>query len=104
MYYNNNLPDNIFATGHRNLTLGTVILGGLLFLLAIMIFIYPALIAYFIAAMILLAGLSVLAISWKLWRFRNAITKLDKDDSIHYKSPGTSQTHFTYFRWLRNKE
>ena len=94
MYYNNNLPDNIFATGHRNLTLGTVILGGLLFLLAIMIFIYPALIAYFIAAMILLAGLSVLAISWKLWRFRNAITKLDKDDSIHYKSPGTSQTHF----------
>jgi hypothetical protein len=101
MYYNNNLPDNIFATGHRNLTLGTVILGGLLFLLAIMIFIYPALIAYFIAAMILLAGLSVLAISWKLWRFRNAITKLDKDDSIHYKSPGTSQTHFTYFRWFK---
>ena len=67
MYYNNNLPDNIFAIGHRNLTLGTVILGGLLFLLAIMIFTYPALIAYFIAAMILLAGLSVLAISWKLW-------------------------------------
>ena len=67
MYYNNNLPDNIFARGHRNLTLGTVFLGGLLFLLAIIIFIYPALIAYFIAAMILLAGLSVLAISWKLW-------------------------------------
>ena len=67
MYYNNNLPDNIFAIGHRNLTLGTVLLGGLLFLLAIMIFTYPALIAYFIAAMILLAGLSVLAISWKLW-------------------------------------
>ena len=99
MYYNNNLSDNFFARGHRNLTLGTVLLGGLLFLLAIMIFTYPALIAYFIAAMILLAGLSVLAISWKLWRFRNAITKLDKDDSIHYKSPGTSQTHFTYFRW-----
>jgi hypothetical protein len=53
MYYNNNLPDNIFAIGHRNLTLGTVLLGGLLFLLAIMIFTYPALIAYFIAAMIL---------------------------------------------------
>ncbi len=94
MYYNNNLPDNIFARGHRNLTLGTVLLGGLLFLLAIMIFTYPALIAYFIAAMILLAGLSVLAISWKLWRFRNEITKLDKDDSIHYKSPKTSQIHF----------
>ncbi|MBL4664555.1 MAG: hypothetical protein JKY23_01120 [Nitrospinaceae bacterium] len=101
MYYNNNFPDSFFARGHRTLTLGTIILGGLLFLLAIMIFAYPALIAYFIAAVILFAGLSVLAIGWKLWRFRNEITKLDKieDDSFHYKSPRTSKTHFTYFRW-----
>jgi hypothetical protein len=67
MYYNNNFPDNIFARGHRILTFGTVLLGGLLFLLAIMIFAYPALIAYFIAAMILFAGLAVLVISWKIW-------------------------------------
>lgn len=100
MYYNNNFPDNFFARGHRTLTWGTVLLGGLLFLLAIMIFAYPALIAYFIAAMVLFTGLSVLAIGWKLWRFRNEITKLDKieDDSFHRKSPGTSQIHFTYFR------
>ncbi|MFT4577938.1 MAG: hypothetical protein ACI8PD_002072 [Nitrospinales bacterium] len=99
MYYNSNFPDNIFARGHRTLTWATVLLGGLLFLLAIIIFTYPVLIAYIIAAMILLAGTSVLAIGWKLWRFRNVILKLDKDDSFHYKSPGTSQTHFTYFRW-----
>jgi hypothetical protein len=98
MYYNKSFPDIFFSRGHRTLTWGTVILGGLLFLLAIMIFIYPALIAYFIAAMILFAGLSVLAISWKLWRFRNEITKLDKDDSFHYKPPGTNQTHSTYFK------
>ena len=101
MYYNNNLPDNIFARGHRNLTLGTVLLGGFLFLLAIMVFTYPALIAYFIAAMILLAGLSVLAISWKLWRFRNKIIKRNKieDEPYHYRSPVTSRTYFTYYRW-----
>ena len=99
MYDNNNFPDNIFVRGHHSLTLGTVLLGGLLFLLAIMIFAYPALIAYFIAVMILFAGLSVLVISWKLWQYRNKITKLDKDDSFHYKSPGTIQTYFTYFRW-----
>jgi uncharacterized membrane protein HdeD (DUF308 family) len=100
MYYNNNFPDNFFTRGHRTLTWGTVFLGGLLFFLAIMIFVYPALIAYFIAAMILFAGLSVLAIAWKLWRFRNEITKLDKteDESFHYRSPGTNQTHFIYFR------
>jgi hypothetical protein len=96
MYYNNNFPENIFARGHRTLTFGTVLLCGLLFLLAIMIFAYPVLIAYFIVAMILFAGLAVLVISWKIWQFRNKITKLDKDDSFHYKSAGTSQT---YFRW-----
>ena len=101
MYYNNNFPDNFFAKGHRTITGGTLLLGGFLFLLAILIFAYPALIAYFIAAMILFAGLSVLAIGWKLWRFRNEVTKLDKfeDEPYHYRSPRTSQTHFTYFRW-----
>ena len=94
MYYNNNFPESFFRKGHSTLTWGTFLVGSVLFFLAIFIFAYPALIAYFIAAMILLAGLSVLAISWKLWRFRNEITKLDKDYSIHYKSPRTSQTHF----------
>jgi uncharacterized membrane protein HdeD (DUF308 family) len=101
MYYNNNFPDNFFAKGHRTLTWGTVLLGGLLFLLSIMIFAYPALIAYFIAAVILFAGLTVLAIGWKLWRFRNEFTKLDKieDEPFHYRPPRASRTHSTYFRW-----
>jgi len=100
MYYNNKFPDNIFTRSHRTLTFGTVLLGGLLFLLAIMIFFYPTLIAYFIAAMILFVGLSILAIGWKLWRFRNEIIKLDKIEyePYHYRSPGTSRTNFTYFR------
>ena len=101
MYYNNNFPVNIFTRSHRILTLGTVLLGGLLFFLAIMIFLYPALIAYFIAAMMLFVGLSILAIGWKLWRFRNEIIKLDKmeDEPFHYRSSGTSRTRFTYLRW-----
>jgi len=101
MYYNNKFPVNIFTRSHHILTLGTVLLGGLLFLLAIMIFFYPALIAYFIAAIILFVGLSVLAIGWKFWRFRNAIIKLDKieDEHYHYRSPVTSRTYFTYYRW-----
>lgn len=96
-----NFPDDFFTRGHRTLTWGTVALGSLLFLLALMIFAYPALIAYFIAAMILLAGLSALAIGWKLWRFRNEIIKLDKfeDDPFHYQSPSAHRTHFTYFKW-----
>ena len=101
MYYNNNFPDNIFTRSHCTPTFGTVLLGGFVFLLAIMIFFYPALIAYFIAAIILFAGLSFLAIGWKFWRFRNEIIKLDKigDEPYHYRSPVTSRTYFTYYRW-----
>jgi hypothetical protein len=101
MYYKNNFPINIFTKSHRTFTLGTILLGGLLFFLAIMIFLYPALIAYFIAAMILFAGFSVLAIGWKLWRFRNEIIKLGKieDEPYHYRSPVTSRTYSTYYRW-----
>ena len=45
MYYNNNFPESFFRKGHSTLTWGTVLLGGVLFFLAILIFAYPALIA-----------------------------------------------------------
>jgi len=101
MYYNNNFPNNIFTKGHRTLTWATVLLGSVLFLLAILIFAYPALIAYFIAAIILFAGLSVLAIGWKLWQFRREMAKLERieDDSFYNRSSKTGNTHFTYIRW-----
>ena len=101
MHFNNNISSSFLTKGHRTLTWGTILLGTVLFLLALLIFAYPALIAYFIAAMILFAGLSVLAIGWKLWRFRNEIIKLDKieDEPYHYRSPVTSRTYFTYYSW-----
>jgi hypothetical protein len=101
MYYNNNFPESFFKKGHSNLTWRTVLLGSVLFFLAIFIFTYPALIAYFIAAIILFAGLFTLAIGWKLWQFRNTIKKLDKLEGgpFHNRSSGTDHSHFTYIRW-----
>ena len=101
MYYNNNFPESFFKKNHSNLTWGTVLLGSVLFFLAIFIFAYPALIAYFIATIILFAGLFTLAIGWKLWQFRNAINKLDKleGESFHNRSSGTDHSRFTYIRW-----
>jgi predicted membrane protein len=101
MYYNNNFPESFFKKSHSNLTWGTVLLGSVLFFLAIFIFAYPVLIAYFIAAIILFAGLFTLAIGWKLWQFRNAINKLDKleGETFYNRSSGTDHSHFTYIRW-----
>ncbi len=96
MYHDNNISNSIFSRSHRTLTWSTVLLGGMLFFLAILIFAYPALIAYFIAAVILFAGLSALAIGWKLWQVRNEIKKLDNIDYETYR-PG--RNHFTFIRW-----
>tara|TARA_B100000929_G_C15447397_1_gene400026 strand:+ start:227 stop:532 length:306 start_codon:yes stop_codon:yes gene_type:complete len=101
MYYKNNFPESFFKKGHSTLTWGTVLLGSVLFFLAIFIFAYPALIAYFIAAIILFAGLFTLAIGWKLWQFRNAINKLDRleGEPFHNRSSGTDHSRSTYTRW-----
>ena len=101
MYYNNNFPESFFKKSHSNLTWGTVLLGSGLFFLAIFIFAYPVLIAYFIAAIILFAGLFTLVIAWKIWQLRNAINKLDRSEvgPFHNRSSGTERMHFTYIRW-----
>ena len=98
MYYNNNFPESFFRKGHSNLTWGTILLGSVLFFLAIFIFAYPALIAYFIATIILFAGLLALVIGWILWQFRNVINKLDslEGEPFHNRAPGTDRSHFTY--------
>ena len=101
MYYNNNFPESFFKKRHSNFTWGTVLFGSVLFFLAIFIFAYPALIAYFIATIILFAGLFALLIGWKLWQFRNAINKLDRleVEPFYNRSSGNDRIHFTYIRW-----
>ena len=61
MIYNNPFSETFFSQRHKALTWGTFTFGGALFLLAIIIFAYPALIAYFFAGAILLTAISVLA-------------------------------------------
>jgi len=101
MHFNNNISSSFLTKGHWTVTWGTILLGTLLFLLALLIFAYPALIAYFISAVILFAGFSALAIGWQLWRLRNKITKLEKMDydPFFYRTPETHRSYFTYIRW-----
>ncbi len=96
MNYYNPFLDRTFSQGHKTLTWGTFFFGGTLFLLAVLIFAYPALIAYFFAGVILLAGVTALAVAWKLWRFRENISRIEQwpvDNNDRYR------TRVTYFRW-----
>ena len=101
MYIKNNFSNSLFTTGHRTITLGTVIFGTVLFFLGILIFAYPTLIAYFFGAVILFVGLSALFASWKLWQLRNEIANLNKPDNepFHHSSPEMKRYDITYIRW-----
>ena len=101
MHFNNNISSSFLTKGHRTLTWMAILLGTVLFLLSLLIFTYPALIAYFIAVVILFAGFSSLAIGWNLWRLRNKITKIEKIDydPFFYRTPETHRSYYTYIRW-----
>lgn len=96
MSYNNPFSNSFFSHSHKTLTWGTFIFGGALFLLAVLIFAYPALIAYFFAGVMLLAGILILSVAWKLWQFRNNVSRIEHwlvNNNEGYK------TRVTYFRW-----
>ena len=65
-------PDNkdIFDEGYKSLQKGILLFGGSLVALAILIFMFPALIGFIFAAFILFAGAAILAVGWKVWRFK----------------------------------
>ncbi len=101
MYFENDFSNSLFTKGHRTITLGSVISGTILVLLGILIFVYPTLIAYFIATVILFVGLSILFLSWKLWKFRNEIANLGglNDELFNFRSSGIRRSHITFVRW-----
>jgi len=57
---------DIFDEGYKSLQKGILLFGGSLVVLAILIFLFPALIGYMFAAFILFAGAVVLAVGWKV--------------------------------------
>ena len=96
MNYNNPFSDRNFFQGHKTLTWGTFVFGGTLFLLAILIFAYPALIAYFFAGIILLTGIVTLTVAWKLWWFRENVSRIEQWSG---DNNGINRTRGTGFRW-----
>jgi hypothetical protein len=100
MTYNPLNSDRFFSQGYKTLTNGTFIFGGILFLLAILIFAYPMLIAYFIAGMILLAGVATLTLGWKLRRARENISSTERWEAPTFVDANKEyRTRAFYFRW-----
>jgi hypothetical protein len=96
MIYNNSFSDSFFPQSHKTAICGAFFFGGVLFLLAVLIFTYPVLIAYFFAGIILLAGVSAFALACRLWRCREKVFRVEQwpvDNNSGYR------VRATYFRW-----
>ena len=101
MYFQNNFTKSFLTKSHQNITFGTFFLGSILFFLGVLTFAFPVLIAYLIAAIILFAGLFILAIGWKFLKLRNEVTKFDKfyNKPSHYAPTEFERSYRTYIKW-----
>ena len=77
MFSQSNQPKDLFSEGYKTFQRGVLIFGGSLVSLAILIFIFPALIGFLIATLILLAGALFLALGYQAWRLKQHIEPLD---------------------------
>ena len=77
MFKHTNPPNDIFSEGYKTFQRGVLIFGGSLVVLALLIFIFPALIGFLIATLILLAGGVFLALGYQAWRIKKHIGSLE---------------------------
>jgi len=95
MYTHHSNSKDIFEEGYKTLQKGILLFGGSLVVLAILIFLFPALIGYMFAAFILLAGAAVLTVSWKVWRLKQHLAgkeEWSKPVSASFKTEGPHYT------------
>lgn len=91
---------DIFDEGYKSLQRGILIFGGSLVALAILIFMFPALIGFIFAAFILFAGAAILSVGWKVWRFKKHLGSSEewsKPVSASFKTEGPNYTRRRIF-------
>jgi hypothetical protein len=93
--FERNQNKDIFEEGYKSLQRGFLIFGGSLVALAILIFMFPALIGYIFAGFILLAGTAILAVGWKVWRFKKHLGSSEEWSKPVTASFKTEGPHYT---------
>ncbi|MDH5761662.1 MAG: hypothetical protein OEZ51_01660 [Nitrospinota bacterium] len=95
MFEHNMNHKDIFDEGYKSLQKGILLFGGSLVMLAILIFLFPALIGFIFAAFILLAGTAILAVGWKVWRFKKHLGSSEEWSKPVTASFRTEGPHYT---------
>lgn len=95
MFVRNSYNKDIFDEGYKSLQRGILVFGGSLIVLAILIFMFPALIGFIFAAFILFAGAAVLTVGWKVWRFKKHLGSSEEWPKPVTASFKTEGPHYT---------
>ena len=95
MFEHNSNNKDIFDEGYKSLQKGILVFGGSLVALAILIFMFPALIGFIFATFILLAGAAILTVGWKVWRFKKHLGSSEEWSKPVTASFKTEGPHYT---------
>lgn len=95
MFERNPNNKDIFEEGYKSLQRGLLIFGASLVTLAVLIFVFPALIGYIFAGFILFVGTGVLVVGWKVWRFKKHLESSGQEPNPFKASFRTEGPHYT---------
>lgn len=98
MFERHHTNKDIFEEGYKSLQWGLWLFGGSLVALAILIFVFPALIGYMFAGFILFFGAVILAVGWKMWRFKKHLSESGEGSKPFKASFRTEGPHYTHRR------
>lgn len=98
MFEHHSNNKDIFEEGYKSLQRGLLVFGGSLVVLAILIFMFPALIGYIFAGFILFFGAAILAVGWKVWRFKKHLSESEEGPKPFKASFRTEGPHYTHRR------
>ena len=102
MFTPNTHPKNIFAEGYQSFNRTVLYFGIALVTLAVLIFVYPALIGILFATFILLAGSTVLAAAYRMYRFKKHLESFEKEPRPIFGTLRTEGPRYTHrrFTWI----
>ncbi|MCF8720082.1 hypothetical protein [Nitrospina gracilis] len=96
MFNRTHQPKDLFTEGYNSLQWSVLIFGAALITLAVLIFLYPALLGFLFATLILFIGIAAVIGGYRLYRFKKHLEKVEKEGEPFAATIKTEGPHYRY--------
>lgn len=96
MFNRTHQPRDLFTEGYNSLQRSVLIFGVALITLAVLIFLYPALLGILFATLILIVGAMALIGGYRLYQFKKHIEKVEKEEEPFAATIKTEGPHYRH--------